>query len=257
METSSQDTSDIHIEERSLTDAKDDVEAILDQLVRISIAIRRSGTQARLERADKTFIPDRHQELKDLLSLLVFANNLTREDKIDANINMDVTALTLSPIQERLIEANLRRRHRFLFAHRRWTKSSREREPMSRNIILADRSDRLTEPNYSVNASLRTPTKALEPSAENPAPTITSTAPTTLVEPIEISPNSQPSMTAVSSTSLKVIYPKPPEVLQGQNLFRCPCCYQSLPIAVTAKRNWRYLGILYSIVSVLYANIHQ
>ncbi|KAM3425902.1 hypothetical protein NHJ13734_009824 [Beauveria thailandica] len=100
---------------RSLEDSKSDVEATMEQLVRISVAIRRSGVQARLERADNTFSPDRHGELRNHLFALIRTGNLTREKKQGPpNTWLDSAAPALTEIQERLIEVNLKRRHRFL-----------------------------------------------------------------------------------------------------------------------------------------------
>lgn len=76
------------------------------------------------------------------------------------------------------------------------------------------------------------------PTAIN-TPTVTSTSPTAPGGPIIIPHGSQPSMTVAYSTGAKVVYPRAPSVQEGQNLFRCPCCYLSLPMSFSAGAKWR------------------
>ncbi|KAK4200418.1 hypothetical protein QBC40DRAFT_174072 [Triangularia verruculosa] len=68
---------------------------------------------------------------------------------------------------------------------------------------------------------------------------ITSTVPTAIQGPIQIPQGGQSSITAASSTSSKVVYPKPPKVSEDAMFFRCPCCFQTLPVTSTQHSRWR------------------
>src|SRR5690606_20557441 len=68
---SSDDASDGAVNDSSaiLTEAMGHTEGILDQLIRLGHAIRKSGTTARLRKADGMFKEDDHQDLRRHLSL--------------------------------------------------------------------------------------------------------------------------------------------------------------------------------------------
>ncbi|KAF3222638.1 hypothetical protein TWF106_005444 [Orbilia oligospora] len=87
------------------TEAQRDVEVTLDQIIRLTVAIRKAGSSSRLKRADKSFDLDspKIQELRGFLELIMHPKGLKEEEQ-------------LTPIQSRLVEANLRRWHRFSYA---------------------------------------------------------------------------------------------------------------------------------------------
>ncbi|KAG0648343.1 hypothetical protein D0Z07_5176 [Hyphodiscus hymeniophilus] len=111
-----------------LSESMNGVETIINQLVRISVAIHRSGNAARLDRADQTYKADRHSELRDHLLLLIYANTLSLQEKKAGNINFDVSSQNFTEIQLRLIDGNLRRRHRYLYAQKRLKKYGEEKD---------------------------------------------------------------------------------------------------------------------------------
>jgi hypothetical protein len=237
--------------ENSLAEALENVDSIIRQLIRISIAIRKSGADARLERADNSFDPSRHVELRLHLSVLILIWSLLKKDPEAGNSQLDVSSPALSPIQERLVDANLRRRHRFLYARRRWSKQMQERgdrrtgtpshsvDPPTLPLISSDAGQDADQSHERVG----------RPETDQPLVFIqdgfqrtgnnTSTTPTALEGPIIIPPGSQPSLTVASSTSSRVVYPRPPKIQDGQNVFRCPCCYQSLPVGYSRGTRWR------------------
>ncbi|KAM7210129.1 hypothetical protein V8F06_014485 [Rhypophila decipiens] len=234
----------------SLQETIKDVEDIMDQLVSISVAIRRAAQPARLDRADDSFNPQRHQELRRHLEIVMLAASLSADQKVGGNADFDLSpekTWTCSAVSQRLIWANLLRRHRYLYARRRWMKQTAEREPVSWPTSNQERSlptprERPHEPLPSANVSRH---EENEPGPELPTPAIaapsiiTSTVPTAIQGPIQIPQGSQLSMTAPSSTSSKVVYPKPPRTREGAMFFRCPCCFQTLPISSIKPYRWR------------------
>jgi len=226
-----------------------DVENILVQLAKISAAIRRAGTRARLERADTSFQPERHVELKQHLELLVSLGLLEEGWKFEPD-NFFVPAAHFSDAAQRLIMANLLRRHRFLYARRRWGKQAAEREtiaapPMDKRNLLFPLKPQMPP---IFKRILGSPTFTSKNTASGPQATtpvmgatsvITSTIPTTVQGPIQIPQGSRVSTVAPSSTTSKVVYPEPPKTEEGAMFFRCPCCYQTLSITFKNRFRWR------------------
>ncbi|KAF3396453.1 hypothetical protein F1880_006928 [Penicillium rolfsii] len=92
------------------------VEGSLNQLTRLTVAIRKAGTRSRLQKADSSFNPDNPQicSLRRHLEVLLLA-------RPDENGNSDYSEeqldpAKLSPVRTQLVEANLKRRNRFLYA---------------------------------------------------------------------------------------------------------------------------------------------
>ncbi|KAK4231944.1 hypothetical protein QBC38DRAFT_439599 [Podospora fimiseda] len=105
-------------------------------LAMIGVAIRQTGKASRSRKAGKTFNPDDYQELRKHFECIVllqpsepehgFPADDSHEDSIvqqaEKAMAVRLDALRLSnqtAVQNRLVEANLRRRHRFLLAQKR------------------------------------------------------------------------------------------------------------------------------------------
>ncbi|KAK2800230.1 hypothetical protein FQN50_008194 [Emmonsiellopsis sp. PD_5] len=236
-----------------LSKATDDVEAIINQLVRISIAIRRAGIPARLERADHAFDPARHRELWDFLALLIHLTTLSEDDKRLGRLKAGPPPSSMTGVQSRLIEANLKRRHRFLYAEKRWRKQTRERATRHSTSLTQEDSESyvVVHSSHSTTVNREQVVKSKKPSEHQEqrelpcpktpeaAPTLTSTSPTAIRDEIVIPAGTQAPTSIASATSAKVAYPKAPEVLLGQIAFRCPCCQLTLPISNSRGVRWK------------------
>ncbi|RSL41921.1 hypothetical protein CEP54_015665 [Fusarium duplospermum] len=139
-------------------------EDLLDQLIRLGFAIRKSGTTSRLRRADKSFREEDHQDLKAHLALVLALNaqkqydnraKKTAERVPDPQKSYD----QLMPEQRQLIIANLRRRHRFIYARRHQKKLE---EPPELNIFQETKPlAKTSEPTQpAINAPI-TPVKSM------------------------------------------------------------------------------------------------
>ncbi|KAH6637313.1 hypothetical protein F5144DRAFT_210923 [Chaetomium tenue] len=226
-------------EEINLTETLENVEDIMAQLVRISAAIRGASMGARFERADDSFSPERHTELRRHLEFLVQVGSLDDEGKAGGNIDL-VLSRNMTDVAQRLISANLIRRHRFLYARRRWTKQAAEHEAAARpqlvpeDATLSEQSRVLSM--YDVAPDGGHQEAKIQPSAPS---IITSTVPTAIQGPVQIPQGRQLSMTVPSSTGSKATYPKPPKIGEDAMFFRCPCCFQTLPVAFAKRSRWR------------------
>lgn len=224
-------------------DTLDRIRRLITYLVRISIAIRRSGAQARLEQADGEFREHRHGELKRFLAFVVAANALGTRYK-EADVEND-------PIINRLIRANLRRRHRFLYYRRRAIKQLASTIDMSarvKSVAWAFGSIQRNNPKEtkgsahgSMPAVVDTISKpeTQRPPATPPSFVASSSALTPLREPVGLPEGSQASSIAATATISKVVYPRAPRVPEGQDTFTCPCCWQPLHIGSSKGSHWK------------------
>ncbi|KAF8866589.1 hypothetical protein BDZ45DRAFT_578657, partial [Acephala macrosclerotiorum] len=108
-----------------LTETIKSTEVILDQLTRLAVAIRKSGTASRLLKADLSLDPKDHKDLRDHLALILLARPSDIEDRRhtywdasrpDKWVNLGVDVTQLNTVQLRLVDANIRRRNRFVYA---------------------------------------------------------------------------------------------------------------------------------------------
>jgi hypothetical protein len=210
-------------------DAKNNVEDIICQLVRISIAVRSTGTRTQSAGADDSFKPDRHPELLHFLTLLVSVNISTSAIKMYRSPNCDLSSFRPTEIQSRLILANLHRRHSFLYAEKRC--KARNREACGSDRSLQRQGGVETIGTLAAQESQF----VVQPIA---SPTITSAA-TTSLEAKEIAQIRHVSKTATSVTRSEISYPSPPNIPIDQTRFTCPCCYLSLPRFVLERQLWR------------------
>ncbi|KAK4444752.1 hypothetical protein QBC34DRAFT_334438, partial [Podospora aff. communis PSN243] len=255
--SSSRSASDNGIQTTALLELMRHTEDLLDQLIRLGLAIRRSGTNARLRKADSTFDENNYADLRRFLSLALL---LEREDKkleekdkkleerdkksdlkFDETTNWGYNELT--PQQKHLVIANLRRRHRFAYA-RRHQKKLQE----SLNIESVQEAECGGGPPVEVAR----PRKVREESndREKPkelgrseAPTdaglTTTTASAADGDVLNHSHALSHTESRVSITTAKVSYPAPPPISGGMQSFKCPCCHQVLPIMFKERERWR------------------
>ncbi|OJZ81317.1 hypothetical protein ASPFODRAFT_222994 [Aspergillus luchuensis CBS 106.47] len=228
-----------------LDQAMQDVKSIIGQLSRIMTSIRKAGINARIQKADASYDPGHPQveALKSHLQLLLLSrpryngtlqaetssHGVLLVSSIDGTIVSEPRSLTV--IQRRLIEANLKRRNRFLYAQRHAIKLS-DREPA---------------PAKSIPTSRKTPQPLiLNPNArstdEPKLSTVYSTTTATEVQdpiPFPTRDSAQPATTIISAISSRVTYPKPPQLRPDQNVFQCPCCCQTLPAFISKGSQWK------------------
>lgn len=148
--------------------AVQDVDSILEQLASLAVAIRRSGSNSRMQKADRTFDPNKHQELRNHLTLLITFESPKKIEMLRTGTcathrepNPPTTGLDLhlDVVQTRLINTNLRRRHRFLYAQTHATKLERQavkhessiREEASRHAAQAMKVPETTSQNLATD----------------------------------------------------------------------------------------------------------
>ncbi|KAL7899213.1 hypothetical protein HDV64DRAFT_222974 [Trichoderma sp. TUCIM 5745] len=242
--------------EVTLKEVMKDVDDILDQLILLGFAIRKSGTVARLRRADSSFKPSENKDLQEHLEFILL-NSVARRQK---NMKDDVGSTTrgriqeVTPEQRHLILANLRRRHRFQYARRHQQKLDQltTYTPVAKAKIFAQTPEEHQEITPRLNKSPASndgkspPTEDFPstPSAAMPqnlqVPEMSATTPS--VAEGDILQMAMPTAAAASRVSVSVAtmhYPSPPPVSQKMRGFKCPCCYQTLPEMYKNWSRWR------------------
>ncbi len=242
--------------EADLDSAKSEVEQIIDHLSRLAIAIRKSGSNSRAYKADRHFRPADHQELRDHLFFLILARG-TREGNVGFKIESD----HLTPVQERLVTANLRRRNRFLYAQRHAqklaadgtrTKSKFALGPFGMPSAMSVNDETAESRILDIVSPKSVSTSQLGDAPPEPdrlppplpyAAVMTATSASAVETRIEAVPQrvtkSEVAKTNITSTAAKVLYPRPPRLKEGLRYFRCPCCCQTLPEMFRQDTLWK------------------
>jgi hypothetical protein len=226
------------------------LQTTFDRLIRVSITIRKSGNHYRLLRADKSFECFKIRDLYSQLSLVFYATKLSSEPR-------------LGEIQCRLIEANLRRRHRFQYAQTHSKHLSGTPEPKRGDRILRRRLIHTETHSLAMMWNmavffvyvLRTLLfDAMSPASPTPTPreplksegsTLKETSATKVTGRLHIDSGQGPAgaLTIMSVSTASVEWPNPPRVQDGATVFKCPCCCQTLPVMFASGDHWMYVSL--------------
>ncbi|KAF5700463.1 calcium calmodulin-dependent kinase [Fusarium mundagurra] len=217
-----------------LSKAKETVNSILDLLVRIAITIRRSGSQSRLRKADRKFKVEEHDELQRHLVVVMLSQGPFSSDYTFSSDQTDTSKLT--PIQWRLINCNLKRRNRFLYAQQH----SKALDTPANSSAQQDAAARPEVQNLPARPVSSMPVQKL--SAKSVAIATSASGITDLPAALPALPkgpvSSHATRTQLSTTVIKLPYPRPPKVGDDAMVFICPCCCQTLPVGILETSRW-------------------
>lgn len=186
------------------------IETILDQLARISVAIRRSGNHSRLQKADQRLNLDDHQILRNHLIFIIPPH--------------PGESTVMTEVQNRLIDANIRRRNRFIYAqthaeHLAMAYVKPQPHHMGGQNMAVDNSKDPMQGKPKINLPTHSEVGTATIATEMDKPSI----------PDVTRSRVQGATTVMSSTVVKIKYPRPPKMKEDAKLFKCPCCCQALP----------------------------
>ncbi|KAF5662959.1 transcription factor C2H2 [Fusarium heterosporum] len=188
--------------------AKSEVEQIIDHLIRLGVAIRKSGTSSRSQKADRFFKESDHQDFLRYLTVIVLGRG-TEEGREQ----FEIDPKSLNPVQERLVMANLRRRNRFLYAQRHakklesrtsYTTENQFGYPVYDNPVLID-------PTVSIRRPVEIPEEQLLPntSVSLPIPiAMTATSASKVGSNIMEVPQHTPALSQIAKTDITTIAAK-------------------------------------------------
>lgn len=206
------------------------------QLLGIAEVIQLPGTDSSFDRNR-----DKYVDLRAHLAAVLVSRPTAGPIDIDKDTrSFDYFAkLKLDPIQERLVEANLRRRHRFMEAQqlsgglkRPSTKASNTTIPQQPVPMATIHTDQETRPMEDVASKLR-----------EYRPSVESLTASTIYGPsasgLDLKREGFPAPTTIRVRPAmeypRVHAPRSPD----QNLVNCPCCCQALPATELAGSRWR------------------
>ncbi|SCN82593.1 related to 1-phosphatidylinositol-4,5-bisphosphate phosphodiesterase [Fusarium fujikuroi] len=230
----------------SLEDALLDVDSALESLVTLSLAIRRTGRRSRLHKADRLFKTEEHAKLRKHLEAIIVLRPGSGPCFNDDEFRTRIESLT--PLQNHLITANLKRRNRFIQAqlHSLGLKK--------RSVAFESPTPEATEqyealvPNpESKTNEINTSLSAFTPqSPDRPLPAPMSVTSASVPEsklqykePVSKTTESTP-MTVITQITASARYPHPRISGTEQKVVQCPCCCQTIPVSEAKNNNrWR------------------
>ena len=242
----------------SLRAAGAEVKTILTQLGNLAVVIREAATPSRLSKADATFHEDQYDEFRNHLKALILAQDPKIVDRFKSATLDRYEAeskafleqkITLSEIQDRLIAANLRRRHRFLFAQERGRILSPTSLIPVKATLISDGSNTMREEQEHRKAPVMEhtvdPMATQSKSSHHPDQAPSGITASAIIKPIVTEPppmtnTSQYAQTEISTTLTQIVYPQPPFLEADRINIICPCCCLPQPREVIAKKSrWR------------------
>lgn len=237
------------------------VETTLSYLTTLAVSIRKSGTRYRDRRAEQfgKNNPD-FQKIKAGTYDFLMSTRLSGIFKEHKNTTECATEEInfKGPIFERLVDCNMKRWARFLYArHHDKTLSAVPPSPHAHNIEShdADKGDTNTsqippETSQTISAGIGETSTLIEREA-----TIISKL-STMATPVEreaLEGTLRPVDTGISEVpipnvagsfvagKLRLKYPPPPKIEASSKYFQCSCCRQLLPTEIAEQESWRFV----------------
>ena len=223
------------------------VDSVLQNLALLAMAIRQTGKRSRLEKADSEYKPEDHTELRDHLEFILQLQGKEAGRK----------STCLDWRQQRLVEANLMRRNRFVHAQKqaKILKSKHNSKIIHRAAAKFSPSQNAVEDKPTMQQAIlrpsTSPTTRYSIDPVNPQHASESTISGRLAsildskvklgfpEPAWTPSGSEGPRTVITKITASTSYPRvhvPPE----QQSFQCPCCCQILTRNYADNNNlWR------------------
>lgn len=253
-------------------ESREVVDLIIENLAMLATVIRRTGKRSRLRRADLTFDPDRQKELREHFECIVLLRP-TKEGLFrsasDQTITEDWMSVVphyadrrnhLTPLQRRLIDANLRRRHRFLCAQKHSEKLSGP-QPSVKPQTSKSRGGTTTTVPVETGESKQSHTPSVKSDTSHVAKKPTLPELSTVASTVEIEPHHEKDMvalpvvarTGITAITTAIQYPtlmkSSDDRRKQRKILKCPCCCQAQPETMAKDINlWKY-GSFFPIVS--------
>ncbi|KFA80037.1 hypothetical protein S40288_01818 [Stachybotrys chartarum IBT 40288] len=251
-------------------DAKRDVDSAIENLTILAVAIRSTGRVPRFRKADARLNRAAFHDFEQYLRFMILISPFSEDELKDPKLKQqhkdqplwweEVMNGQLSAIQQRLVEANILRRNRFLYAQRHSTKLSVRSRSQSRLVNqqgkdgeLSVRQQRnVTEVKETMTDPHCLTTKGPLENKRKMAPSLSATSATALEQSIVIAQFQRKQKVPVTKTRITTIagtmeYPKlfnpkqAPSPVSQLMAEKCPCCCEPLPEAVfQGHKEWEY-----------------
>ncbi|RFU31053.1 hypothetical protein B7463_g5277, partial [Scytalidium lignicola] len=232
------------------------VDSIVQNLVLVGVAIRRSGRKSRLQKADASFHRDRDKylDLRAHLTSVITSKPTEGPRDIDKDTrSFDYFAkLELDPIQDRLVEANLRRRHRFMEAQRHsdllkgpTTFDHPQRLKFAAHILASGSAQPTQDDSKGQVSKMTSKKKEPKPGVARTVsdtlttPGTTASAPETGFKGLQQKGPAGSTVTKITAITAGAQYPKAKASNTDQLSFKCPCCCQAIPVREAEESQFR------------------
>ncbi|KAI0405909.1 hypothetical protein F4802DRAFT_561183 [Xylaria palmicola] len=229
------------------------INSTIDSLAILGVEIRRSGRQSRLRKADSSFDKNREKYHKFRAHLACIIASRPTEDGRPVNEGREIHSvdyfanLKLTSIQERLIEANLRRRHRFLEAQRHShglkdisTEAYQPVTPQQTLFLFKMPSSHTKQAaNFMLAGDVAVTMQERQVLPTNPRQTTTSASGLdSKWGGLRDSRRPESTATRITTITAAARYPKMHAPAE-QNLIKCPCCCQAIPASEVQDSQWK------------------
>ncbi|CAN9109473.1 unnamed protein product [Alternaria alternata] len=245
-------------DETNLQDIMTNIDSTIDTLAFIGVQIRRSGRKSRIRKADDSFHvnQDNYRDLRAHLACVVSARPTKEGRPKDEGKNIHsiehFTKMELRPIQERLIVANLRRRHRFKEAQRRSDQSkdyiAEVAPPVIPQQFIAisktgfEKQDVSPLQDKEIAAVMELQSPLSGPTRED-TQTIAPTSASGVDSKwggLQEQRRPKPPATRLTSTTARMRYPRAPLLSNAEQILaKCPGCCQGIPTTELEDSRWR------------------
>ncbi|KAL7933159.1 hypothetical protein V8C35DRAFT_305086 [Trichoderma chlorosporum] len=232
-------------DEDEIEEAEQGIDEMTDNMAWIGSAIRRSGTKSRLQKADMSFERDRAGKDKrqyDQLRahLICIMKSRPTGSARSKDYSKDFHSIELQGIQNRLVEANLRRWHRFRYAqcHSDVLRASRAVQNMPMHVISEGSvPDSAAESTNAPAPRINTAAAKQRNEANNQGETRTTAGLSASVFGSEYqglegryARPAKSAMTRISTITGFARFPKAKKSRTQRKTLLCPCCCQALPL---------------------------
>lgn len=238
------------------------VRAILDQLTRISLAIRKAGTKYRFEEADVALDDGKFKDFRNHLTRIILRAHPDPEAELlrsEEKMHRASDYARLTSVQKRLVNANILRKHRIEFITESQSSKKRQKTdeieqpdepPRLADTVIATTpsvtgSSKAPGPTPSIPTFRRLLEVALRKSAALPIASATAPAATDVGPQLDIKP-SLPGKASPMATNLTRIgatqpYPQSPKP-EADGPLICPYCDDVLPSSYAKdEQSWKYI----------------
>ncbi|KAI8676350.1 Protein kinase domain-containing protein [Fusarium sp. Ph1] len=250
-------------EKDRLAETKRSVDAVIDNLASVAVAVRQTGRKSRLIKADRSFDSSKLEDLRTHLQCIILISQCPPgQDVIDHENHptwwQEQINGRLTTLQRRLVDANLRRRHRFQYVQRHSMKLASRQQPRptfpqqvkspqqpNRAKVRASEARSSGKTNHSLTRSLN-----LEP--VEPPRTLSGTSASIpesnfrFQEAQGVAPVAKSQITSITGVAS---YPKLSKFkvsdneradVEQQKITKCPCCCEALPnIILETQGAWK------------------
>ncbi|KAK3317159.1 hypothetical protein B0T19DRAFT_363278, partial [Cercophora scortea] len=230
-------------DEEPYSEQMDNIQTILHELSRISIAIRKSGSKYRFQKADSSLQEGDYDELKNHLTLMILLSSYDTQSREQLNSETALSPGRLTSSQVRLIHANIVRRNRIRYATRNMPSAHTHKSAVTTTLVHVPATVVKQEPSEATIVTSHKPSSSKVVSVVAAQSSLLAPSATEIGSQFDLkeaAAKETPSVkTKITRTGASQDYPRCPEPRHG-NMIQCPYYGDVLPLSYLANESrWR------------------